>query len=41
MSGYTSDVIGHHGVLASGMHFIQKPFSLQDLAATVQRILCG
>ena len=27
MSGYTADVIAHHGVLDAGVHFIQKPFS--------------
>jgi signal transduction histidine kinase len=41
MSGYTADVIGHHGVLDPHMHFIQKPFSFPDLATTVQQILCG
>jgi CheY-like chemotaxis protein len=39
MSGYTADVIGHHGILEPGTHFIQKPFSLPDLASTVQQIL--
>ncbi len=33
MSGYTTDVIDHHGVLEEGVHFIQKPFSMKDLAA--------
>ncbi len=39
MSGYTADVIGKHGVLTPDMHFIQKPFSLPELATTVQQIL--
>jgi len=39
MSGYTSDVIAHHGVLEEGMHFIQKPFSLKELSAQVSRAL--
>jgi DNA-binding NtrC family response regulator len=39
MSGYTSDVIGHHGVLDEGVHFIQKPFSLQSLASKVRDVL--
>ena len=34
-SGYTADVIAHHGVLDAGVAFIQKPFSVKDLAATV------
>ncbi|MGM0611113.1 MAG: PAS domain S-box protein [Thermodesulfobacteriota bacterium] len=36
MSGYTADVIAHHGVLEKGVHFIQKPFSIQDLAVKVR-----
>ncbi|MBU4119724.1 MAG: PAS domain S-box protein, partial [Proteobacteria bacterium] len=36
MSGYTADVIAHHGVLEAGIHFIQKPFSIGDLARTIR-----
>ena len=39
MSGYTADVIAHHGVLDEGVHFIQKPFSKKDLAARVSEAL--
>jgi signal transduction histidine kinase/CheY-like chemotaxis protein len=39
MSGYTSDIIAHHGVLDEGMHFIQKPFTMTDLAAKVRQVL--
>jgi FixJ family two-component response regulator len=39
MSGYTSNVIAHHGVLYDGIHFIQKPFSKQALAAKVREAL--
>ena len=39
MSGYTADVIAHHGVLNSGVHFIQKPFTLQELTAKVAEAL--
>jgi hypothetical protein len=39
MSGYTASVISQHGVLAPGVCFIQKPFSLRDLAATVRKAL--
>ena len=41
MSGYTADVIAHHGVLDKGVHFIQKPFSLTGLAAKVREVLDG
>ena len=39
MSGYTSDIIAHHGVLDEGVHFIQKPFSITSLAAKVREAL--
>jgi CheY-like chemotaxis protein len=39
MSGYTADVIAHHGVLDSGVHFIQKPFSVQALADKVREAI--
>jgi PAS domain S-box-containing protein len=41
MSGYTANVIAHHGVLDEGVHFIQKPFSLSDLANKVREALDG
>lgn len=39
MSGYTADVIAHHGVLDEGVHFIQKPFTLPLLAEKVREVL--
>ena len=39
MSGYTANVIAHHGVIDDGVHFIQKPFSRQELAAMVRKAL--
>ncbi len=39
MSGYTANVIAHHGVLDDGMQFIQKPFSRQELAKKVREVL--
>jgi two-component system cell cycle sensor histidine kinase/response regulator CckA len=41
MSGYTSDVIAHQGVLDEGVHFIQKPFTAPELAAQVRLALTG
>lgn len=39
MSGYTADTISRHGVLDEGVNFIQKPFSLPDLATKVREVL--
>jgi PAS domain S-box-containing protein len=39
MSGYTANVIAHHGVLDEGVHFIQKPFATRALAAKVREVL--
>jgi PAS domain S-box-containing protein len=39
MSGYSDDIITHHGMLEEGVNFIQKPFSLPALAAKVREIL--
>ncbi len=39
MSGYSADVIAHHGVLDEDVHFIQKPFSRQGLAVKVRDVL--
>jgi two-component system, cell cycle sensor histidine kinase and response regulator CckA len=41
MSGYTANVIAHHGVLDEGIKFIQKPFSIDDLAQKVQDAIRG
>ena len=39
MSGYTANVIAHHGVLEEGVQFIQKPFAKQELAKKVREVL--
>jgi PAS domain S-box-containing protein len=39
MSGYTADVIAHHGVLDPGVHFLQKPFSMNALAHKLREAL--
>ena len=41
MSGYTASIIVNQGVLDQGVHFIQKPFSIEDLAAKVREVLDG
>ncbi|HMK64359.1 MAG TPA: PAS domain S-box protein, partial [Thermodesulfobacteriota bacterium] len=39
MSGYTADVVAHHGVLDKEVHFIEKPFTPQVLADKVREVL--
>ncbi|MDZ7699881.1 MAG: response regulator [Deltaproteobacteria bacterium] len=39
MSGYTADIIARQGVLEKGVQFIQKPFSLDQLARKVREVL--
>jgi hypothetical protein len=39
MSGYTADVIAHQGVLDPGVHFLQKPFSMQALGVKIRDAL--
>ena len=39
MSGYTADIIAHHGVVEQGVCFIQKPFTMLELSAKVRETL--
>jgi len=41
MSGYTDDVIAHHGGIDAGIPFIGKPFNLKGLAERVRSVLDG
>ena len=41
MSGYTASVITHHGVLDNGVPFLQKPFTMGDLAGKIRELLDG
>ena len=41
MSGYTANVIAHHGVLDGSVNFIAKPFTRQELAAKARAVLDG
>jgi two-component system, cell cycle sensor histidine kinase and response regulator CckA len=38
-SGYTANVIVHHGVLREGIEFLAKPYSLDLLAQRVREVL--
>ncbi|MGA2613939.1 MAG: PAS domain S-box protein [Spirochaetia bacterium] len=39
VSGYTANVISHHGILEAGLDFLQKPFSSKELLSKVREIL--
>jgi CheY-like chemotaxis protein len=39
MSGYTTDIISHQGVLDAGVHFLRKPFTQAELAVKVREAL--
>jgi PAS domain S-box-containing protein len=39
MSGYTADIIAQHGMLQDDLHFLQKPFTKDALAANLNKAL--
>jgi len=41
MSGYTANVMANRCAMENNMHFLQKPFTIQSLAAKVREALQG
>jgi two-component system, cell cycle sensor histidine kinase and response regulator CckA len=41
MSGYTDDLIAHHGMLNAGTILIEKPFDISSLLTKVRQVLGG
>ncbi|HPO30527.1 MAG TPA: hybrid sensor histidine kinase/response regulator, partial [Candidatus Hydrogenedentes bacterium] len=41
MLGYTDEIIGRHGVLEAGVHFVQKPFTTRTLREAIEQALGG
>lgn len=39
ISGYTDNVISHHGILDKGINFIQKPFTIQALSRKIREVI--
>ena len=39
ISGYTAEVIAHHGVLEEGVNFLQKPFTTREVTKAVHKAL--
>jgi len=39
ISGYTADIVAHHGVLDDSVQLLQKPFTAQTLTAKIREVL--
>ncbi|MCB0223192.1 MAG: PAS domain S-box protein [Anaerolineae bacterium] len=39
MSGYTDNILGHHGLVDDGTAFLQKPFAIRRLLEMVRQVL--
>jgi YesN/AraC family two-component response regulator len=40
ISGYTDDVIIHHGIIEPGIELLMKPFSRSALLQSIRRVIC-
>ena len=41
MSGYTDDIIAHHGIIEAGVELIEKPFTVADLTQRIRALIDG
>ncbi len=39
MSGFTTDIIAHQGIIVEGVDFIQKSFSMRTFSSRVREVL--
>jgi hypothetical protein len=39
MSGYSTEAVATHGVITPGTTFLQKPFTVEELAGGVRDVL--
>jgi DNA-binding NtrC family response regulator len=39
MTGFTKNAVVHNGVLDAGVHFLAKPFTLDELARKLREVL--